>query len=124
MTASDFFTGTPPMFGPPESGAFAAEFTPKNEKGHTLTVTPAGSPYWHHPEHTVGLYEAESVALCIVAAQAWIRSRGYLVTILPDGSMQVKGRVGHAWGVVRPLSGQPDWLGAARWVHEQGKQTT
>ncbi len=136
-TASTYFlpgpNGEPPMFGPE---GFAREETPHAPSGFAwrLAWIPPGNRLQDDPEYvwnkvgfTAVACEASvdsrsALALCEKAAQGWIRGREYLVTVLPDGSMQVKGREAK-WGVVHPINGSPDWLAAARWVREEENKT-
>lgn len=135
-SATAYFTpgpnGEPPMFGTKESGAFAGEFTPKTSNG--IVLLRGNGFYTEHTDRKYledGEYREEQYFMpvdplvvepaCIVAAQAWIRSKGWHVWAHPSGELTIQTDEGDSCPIIQPISGQPDWLGAARWVNEQEK---
>lgn len=138
MTASDFFTGTPPMFGPEKSGAFAWKDTPKWGNVPTTRLrydTQLASSFcWFDPINGnvwARVDDFSALALCEKQAQAWIMSKGYDARICGEGGLWVLGtlqisrshkrRSEHA--TIPPISDQPDWHKAARWVWQQEKKS-
>lgn len=126
-TASTYFTGPKPMFGPE---AFASEATPKCEMpdgGHLmLTFLPniqrSGWLFEDGDFFSVEIEEA-ALALCEKAAQGWIRSKGYVLVVQPLGDLSVE-KFGDdsKRRSFDPINGSPDWHAAARWVNEQTKE--
>lgn len=120
-TASSYFTGDKPMFGP---DGFARKETPTCE-GMPLRPSPFGGFLWlpshFKPDHRMRhVHGEEALFACIVAAQGWIRSRGYVFAVQPDGDMLIQNPIEDSnCRYIDAINGSPDWLDAAKWVNEQ-----
>lgn len=130
--ASHYFTpgadGSPSMFG---REGWANDFTPKRHlvcADEYLKRCPlAGVHFWETLSPHTYVDSASALALCEKSAMGWIRSKGWHVEIDNEGllilfTQDEDGEV-YREKVIHPISGQPDWLGAARWVYGQENKT-
>ena len=129
-TAPTYFlpgpNGEPPMFGPRDSGAFAWEMTPKNSEGLMLGLCTFCGDWCYLTEGAKrGLETPEAAAdRCAIAAQGWIRSKGYGYEVSHEGYLWVQNYrdVTKPSNTFDPLNGSPDWHAAALWVNGQTKE--
>jgi len=115
-TASSYFTGPKPMFGP---DGFADRFTPtfawyRLKCDHHWNIWASTTDQPHGQE----VDAASALALCEKAAQGWIRSKGWRFRVDVNGMLTVRG-FGAEWSFFDPGGTNPNWLRAAMWVNEQ-----